>query len=145
MMKRILPVLTALVTATTGIAATATAQTVDLPLGLIPLDPADSTSALSLDGVESRRASLDFQMLFLPNGAGGERNASEFEYYEPMTLVPMDISIDTSTETGMTQLDDDAVPTYARVEPNRSIRTQTDPQRLMVVTPWERSQTVSPR
>lgn len=130
-MKRLVQVLTALslTTTTAFMAAIARAQENVLP-ELVPLEPADSTSALVLDGVESRNTSLDFQLLFLPDGAGGERNAAEFEYYEPATLIPMATELDLSGE--------DRIPTYARVEPNRAIRTQTDPQRLMIATPLAR-------
>jgi hypothetical protein len=104
-------------------ASVASAQD-DLPL----LEMPTATSATALDGFENRRVSTDFDYIFLPAGSGGEQVSDEAWRYASGGLA----SVGTDIAKRITPKD---IPTYALVEPNRAIETQTDPQRLTISAP----------
>ena len=136
MMRRLTGMLTTLGSLSLGMwtlglpAELVAAPLVITPADLPELEKADSRSAADLAGVEERQT-LDYQLIFLPAGSGGERpadgSAPELaSSYLVTGVAPLENSLSISTGT---------LPEYAIVRPNRSIETQTDPQRLTLVAP----------
>lgn len=94
------------------------------------LEAADSDSASDLSGVENRFVPLDYGFIFYPDGAGGKRTPSHSSSYPITTLAPTQGIGVKPFASGQRVL-----PEYAVVKPNRSIETQTDPQRITVIAP----------
>ncbi|MFM7423572.1 MAG: hypothetical protein ACKO7W_00980 [Elainella sp.] len=94
------------------------------------LEQPTAASATELTQLQTRKASSDFDFLFLPAGAGGEElsNNPVGWGYSSTELTPVSSSTNTVSTLKL-------LPTYAIVEPNRAIETQTDPQRLTILTP----------
>lgn len=67
--------------------------------------------------------------MFLPSGSGGEEqpNAEANWRYDATELNPVSQDITSNSAKRL--------PTYAIVEPNRAIETQTDPERLTLLAP----------
>lgn len=137
-MKAIIGVFTLLGLVATGLLATTGVRaeeqihpTIRTQDNLPVLETPTATSAMVLGELQNRRVSTDFDFIFLPPGSGGEQSggpADQTWSYSEMGLEPV------ATEIAR-QIDQETLPVYALVEPNRPIETQTDPQRLTVVTP----------
>lgn len=95
------------------------------------LEQPTATSAAELAELQTRKASSDFDFLFLPTGAGGEELSEQpvSWSYSSTELTPVSKNIANNVSTRK------LLPTYTLVEPNRAIETQTDPQRLTVLAP----------
>ena len=93
----------------------------ELPLLEVPT----GVSAMELGDLQNRRVSSDFDYIFLPVGAGGEQSDEAWSY-STTELEPVATEITRN-------VNQNGLPTYSIVEPNRAIETQTDPQRLTTV------------
>jgi hypothetical protein len=122
-MKRLVRVLTALSFLLPLLGTTIAKAQDNLP----PLEMPTATSATALDGLQKRQISTDFDFVFLPAGAGGEQSDDTWSY-SATSLQPIRSEIAKNVNQA-------TLPAYALVEPNRSIETQTDPQRLTVIAP----------
>lgn len=100
-----------------------------LPVESLPvLEMPTATSASALQGFDNRQVQTDYDFMFLPAGTGGEQSTDSWDY----SLAPLNQVEDNVTGPYRT------IPSYAVVEPNRSIETQTDPERLTIQVPTER-------
>jgi hypothetical protein len=136
-MKRLTVVLSALSLLFAAVlsSAIAKAQGTAITFSNLPvLDTSASTSANSLKGVEGRETSLDYELLFLPRGTGegtiAGRRAEKWPGYFQENLNPIAATVKKPVASAV-------IPPYAIVEPNKSIQTQADPQRLTVSTPTQ--------